>query len=424
MKLPALTFMLGLCATTSVAQWTNAGGPSGAGLGALAADSLGHVYASVDSQWYRSSNSGLSWETIQRSTVDWKGGRFCIGHDNVVIVGTGAGVWRSTTFGSAWTTHAINDTAITALGVGADGNLYAGVAPALPPTTWKTGVWRSVDNAMKWNKSSPFWQPHTIEAVAVTPQGTMFVALISHITTAGYVVRSTNGGTWWDTVYQCGRDTMLHALAVGPDGSIFAGTTSTDYGNGPGGRAMRSTDNGQTWTFLENGLPQAPVWAFDFPSTGEMVLGSSGAFASTDNGESWRPVSTGLEHTMVYSLAHTATHLIAGTYKNGVWWLPLSEVTAVDEASVQTPDRPRLSQNYPNPFNPGTTIEFSVVKAGFVALAVYDILGREVADLVHEYKAPGMYTVRFDASGLAGGAYICRTTTGGFTTSRTMLLLR
>jgi hypothetical protein len=42
-----------------------------------------------------------------------------------------------------------------------------------------------------------------------------------------------------------------------------------------------------------------------------------------------------------------------------------------------------LSQNYPNPFNPTTTIKFGIPKAGDVSLAVYDILGRKVAELIN-----------------------------------------
>jgi hypothetical protein len=43
-----------------------------------------------------------------------------------------------------------------------------------------------------------------------------------------------------------------------------------------------------------------------------------------------------------------------------------------------------------------------------VRLAVYDLLGREVAVLVNEKKDPGIYDVRFDGSGLASGVYIYR----------------
>ena len=69
-----------------------------------------------------------------------------------------------------------------------------------------------------------------------------------------------------------------------------------------------------------------------------------------------------------------------------------------------------LSQNYPNPFNPSTVIKHTIADVRSqksdvkgVKLVVYDLLGREVAVLVNEKKAPGSYEVTFDGRGLASG---------------------
>ena len=71
-----------------------------------------------------------------------------------------------------------------------------------------------------------------------------------------------------------------------------------------------------------------------------------------------------------------------------------------------------LGQNYPNPFNPSTLIGYQVPGPGSmrVRLAVFDVLGREVAVLVDENKAPGNHTVQFNATGLASGVYLYRMT--------------
>jgi hypothetical protein len=55
---------------------------------------------------------------------------------------------------------------------------------------------------------------------------------------------------------------------------------------------------------------------------------------------------------------------------------------------------------------------------------VYDILGREVTKLVNEKKAPGIYTLSFDGSGLASGVYIYRLTSDKYVESRKMLLMK
>jgi hypothetical protein len=59
-----------------------------------------------------------------------------------------------------------------------------------------------------------------------------------------------------------------------------------------------------------------------------------------------------------------------------------------------------------------------------VRLIVYDLLGREVAVLVNEKKAPGSYQVRFDASGLSSGVYFYRLQSGDFVQTRSLTVLR
>jgi hypothetical protein len=83
-----------------------------------------------------------------------------------------------------------------------------------------------------------------------------------------------------------------------------------------------------------------------------------------------------------------------------------------------------LEQNYPNPFNPLSTIEYRVAEQTRVTLTVYDLLGRTVATLVDEERAPGIYASTFDASGLASGTYLYRLTAGRFTETRKMMLVK
>jgi hypothetical protein len=64
-----------------------------------------------------------------------------------------------------------------------------------------------------------------------------------------------------------------------------------------------------------------------------------------------------------------------------------------------------LTQNYPNPFNPSTKINFSIPERGFVALKVYDMLGKEVTQLVGGDYSRGTYSVDFNAAGLSSGVY-------------------
>jgi hypothetical protein len=97
-----------------------------------------------------------------------------------------------------------------------------------------------------------------------------------------------------------------------------------------------------------------------------------------------------------------------------------------------------LEQNYPNPFNGSSVIAYEVSgvgrqvsgassqvpKASVVRLVAYDMLGREVAVLVDEWKAPGKYEVRFDAGQIASGTYLYRLTAGKVVLTRSMILVR
>ena len=83
-----------------------------------------------------------------------------------------------------------------------------------------------------------------------------------------------------------------------------------------------------------------------------------------------------------------------------------------------------LSNNYPNPFNPVTRIKYEIANSENVKLKVYDILGKEVANLVDAQKEAGRYEILFDASSLASGIYFYRLQAGDFVQTRKMILLK
>jgi hypothetical protein len=106
-------------------------------------------------------------------------------------------------------------------------------------------------------------------------------------------------------------------------------------------------------------------------------------------------------------------------------------LVSVGKSDQQGPMAAALRQNFPNPFNPSTSIAYAVggirnQESGFgaVRLVVYDLLGREVAVLVDERKAPGSYSVTFDGSKLASGVYVYRLIAGPYVESRKMVLVR
>ena len=84
----------------------------------------------------------------------------------------------------------------------------------------------------------------------------------------------------------------------------------------------------------------------------------------------------------------------------------------------------RLDQNYPNPFNPVTTLEFSVAERSRVRIALYDVTGRVVKEIVAEDLNPGPHWVVFYAAGLASGVHFSRMAAGNFVDVSKFVLLR
>lgn len=103
--------------------------------------------------------------------------------------------------------------------------------------------------------------------------------------------------------------------------------------------------------------------------------------------------------------------------------------TDVDEDIPALPGKFALDQNYPNPFNPTTTISFAVPQRSDVSIAVYNILGEQVAVLLDQTVPAGSYDVDWDGTDSRGnpaasGVYFYRLQTSERTESKKMLLLK
>jgi len=78
----------------------------------------------------------------------------------------------------------------------------------------------------------------------------------------------------------------------------------------------------------------------------------------------------------------------------------------------------------PNPFNPVTTISYDLPKGDNISLIVYDVMGREIANLVDGFKSAGAYDVTFNAKDLVSGVYFVRLEADDYHQTMKMLLLK
>jgi hypothetical protein len=105
---------------------------------------------------------------------------------------------------------------------------------------------------------------------------------------------------------------------------------------------------------------------------------------------------------------------------------PANTSQLISKASADreiTEAQPYLT-NYPNPFTHSTIIEYQLPQNGKVNLSVYDLQGREMAQLVNTVQAAGSYKVRFATNKWPAGTYICRLQCGELIETRKMVVVQ
>ncbi|MEX2456547.1 MAG: T9SS type A sorting domain-containing protein [Balneolaceae bacterium] len=107
-------------------------------------------------------------------------------------------------------------------------------------------------------------------------------------------------------------------------------------------------------------------------------------------------------------------------------FIRVSPHTMVEESTVETeqPESVNLKQNYPNPFNPSTTISFYLPENSFVRLAIYNVVGQQVAMLREENISGGDHSVTWNASDMPSGIYIVKLETQQNVLTRKITLIK
>ncbi len=130
---------------------------------------------------------------------------------------------------------------------------------------------------------------------------------------------------------------------------------------------------------------------------------------------------------------YTRLNFQCGNNINDLWFDNISVIeTGVSSIKnvEEIPTGFSLGQNYPNPFNPSTNINYSIAVESNVKLAIYNILGEEVAVLRQGISSPGHYSAVFNGSELVSGVYIYSINVApvkngkGFSESKKLLLVK
>ena len=113
------------------------------------------------------------------------------------------------------------------------------------------------------------------------------------------------------------------------------------------------------------------------------------------------------------------------TYSSQIRRFRISYITSVQDPKQKQKDaKAALEQNFPNPFNPSTNILYTIPKGGSVRLAVFNLLGQEVALLFQGTQSAGTYELTFNKEHLPTGIYFYRIQAPGFVETRKMVITK
>jgi photosystem II stability/assembly factor-like uncharacterized protein len=273
------------------------------------------------------------------------------------------------------------------------------------------GIYRSTNNGEFWSVSRNGLGNIGADVSSMAVKGTkIFAGLYGD----GVFVTSDNGNNWTE-INNGLSDLLIQSIAVAGN-NLYAGTRSSG--------AFISSDDGMNWQQVNSGITDLNIKALIAVDTIIFAGCSNSIFYSTNHGVNWISIDECSNKGIISSLAISGSNLFVGTNK-GVWKRSLSEIiTSIDEKLKQLPSRFSLEQNYPNPFNPSTTIKFSLPKASYVTLNIFNSLGQEVAKLVSQYISAGTYTTLWKAVGIPSGVYFYRITAGEFLETKKLLLIK
>ena len=186
-----------------------------------------------------------------------------------------------------------------------------------------------------------------------------------------------------------------------------------------------STDNGQSWNAVNNGLTDFDVNAIIAVGS-KLFVGTqdSGIFLSLDNGATWLAVNDSFPfYSQTLSFATDGKYLYAGTHSSGVWRRPLAEMNAADGVAP-APVTVQSIQAYPNPFTQSTTIDFTSPESGDARITIVNILGAAVAQIYSGELGAGNHSFPWNANGIVPGMYECIVQMNGHTQQLPIVLAR
>jgi len=379
-------------------------------------------------------------------------GRTTLAFDNVILVGSDSGCYRSLDYGENWTFHIADTLHITMpyphevlLGIGRlcrnDKYIFAATGAS---------IYSSADTGRTWNPIGPFPEGRPLGMNNIFAKDSIVLATMM----GGGFFRSTDNGATWPLYiggFRC-FDYIIHDNTLFVAAQFEGVLYSDDWGltwymcegwpfmkfaaysarNNKyffvctGDVLYRSSDFGDSWQLLDIGMQKEDLLYGDVLATDSLIFLSildDKVYVSKNNGDTWSEMNEGLDTIGIGDYFSLSGNCLIMSKNNCIWRYDLSQITDIRQNQFSVYDF-NLFQNHPNPFNPITHFGFRIANFGFVSLKIYNVLGNEVAVLVNEVKPAGNYEVKFDGSNLSSGVYFYVLRAGDKTLSRKMCLIK
>jgi photosystem II stability/assembly factor-like uncharacterized protein len=260
------------------------------------------------------------------------------------------------------------------------------------------------------------WVPLTNNVIVYG--GFFFDANTGWIVGLGASAKTTNGGLNWS------QNQFTNSWTS----SVYFRNYNTGWITSRAGEIFKSTNGGDNWNLQYHDSNRAFTGiTFTSNDTG-WAIGEKRNPANTyfilktiNAGHIWSEQQIPITYYYDIFMLNSMNGWIAGS---SVLHTTDGGSVGINQISIQVPSSYSLSQNYPNPFNSMCNVQFSMYKAGQVKLVVYDVQGREVQTLVNERLQTGTYETSFDGSMLNSGVYFYQLTTGDFTETKRMIMLK
>lgn len=386
---------------SSIINFSFAGGKG------FAVTSNGDVYVSKD-------GTGKSWDYLSSAGKNLSGAMVFTPNNNGFILKESRHIVKTTDLGNTWKTvlSPVNPSSRNHVGGIDFGDNNNGYAWFSLNDYGEYYVYKTNDGGDNWTESKKFAGPGYISGNLISFDANNAVILGPDLWTQ----RTTDGGVTWDT-------TALINFPVEFAKGDFEDVAKIDESRAMAigeGFICTTTDKGATWNYLNHGLNDIDSGfykiAFSGDSLGYIALYSGVILKTTDFGISWSKNDTFLDQYFFFSASiNPKGQAFFGTSAGYI--LGEEPVVGINDEKLNLDFI--MYQNYPNPFNPSTLIRYELKEAGNVQLKVFDLLGREVAELVNEFQVSGKYNVEFNTEKtahktLSTGIYFVQLRSGNF----------